>query len=211
MVCVHGGVQEWIRNVKGRLCLSVKSLVVLFVWYYFVRTKIVFWYPHLRIKSWSLKGCPLFRGICMYTWTSWLLWKKLKEKKLQTRNKYFFLPFVATAKKKVKRSRLLTFSKFLICVSMHADPQCLPSCLVKHFQHFRLDSHEPQAASVLSHGNYSLLPWQNNNSLNKEHNTDELSDLTHFTAHPPSPSSFLSFHPVSFFFSDLFSVVDSFF
>ena len=119
---------------------------------------------------------------------------------LQTRNKYFFLPLVATAKKKVKRSRLLTFSKFLICVSMHADPQCLPSCLVKHFQHFRLDSHEPRAAFVLSHGNYSLLPWQNNNSLNKEHNTDELSDLTHFTAHPPSPSSFLSFHPVSFFF-----------
>lgn len=103
-------------------------------------------------------------------------------------------------KKKVKRRRLLTFSKFLICVSMHADPRCLPSCLVKHFQHFRLDSHEPRAASALSHGNYSLLPWQNNNSLNKEHNTDELSDLTHFTAHPPSPSSFLSFHPVSFLF-----------
>lgn len=74
---------------------------------------------------------------------------------------------------------------------MHADPQCLPSCLGKHFQHFRLDSHEPRAASVLSHGNYSLLPWQNNNSLNKEHNTDELSDLTHFTA-PPSLSLFSS-------------------
>lgn len=70
---------------------------------------------------------------------------------------------------------------------MHTDPQCLPSCLAKHFQHFRLDSHEPRAASLLSHGNYSLLPWQNNNSLNKEHNTDEFSDLTHFTA----PSFFL--------------------
>lgn len=60
---------------------------------------------------------------------------------------------------------------------------------------------------MLSHGNYSLLPWQNNNSLNKEHNTDELSDLTHFTATPPP---FPLFRPVSFF-SDLFSVVDSFF
>lgn len=49
--------------------------------------------------------------------------------------------------------------------------------------------HEPRAASVLSHGNYSLLPWQNNNSLNKEHNTDELSDLTHLLPlRSPSPS-----------------------
>ena len=85
---------------------------------------------------------------------------------------------------------------------MPADPQCLASCLGKHFQHFRLDSHEPRAASVLSHGNYRLLPWQNNKSLNKEHNTDELSELSHFTAtHPPFPTSSLpSSYPVSFNF-----------
>lgn len=80
---------------------------------------------------------------------------------------------------------------------MHADPQFLPSCLGKHFQHFRLDSHEPWAASVLSHGNYSLLPWQNNNSFSKEHNTDELSDLTHFTA--TSPPLFPHFIQYCFF------------
>lgn len=89
---------------------------------------------------------------------------------------------------------------------MHADPRCLPQCLDKQFQHLLLDSHEPQAASVLSHGNYSLLPWQNNNSLNKEHDTDELSDLTHFTAvitpffPNPHPSHFIqhSFFPLFF-------------
>lgn len=72
---------------------------------------------------------------------------------------------------------------------MHNDPHCPPSCYGKHFHHFCLDSHEPWVASVLSHGNYSLLPWQNNNSLNKEHNTDELSDFA-----TPSPPPFSSFH-----------------
>lgn len=66
------------------------------------------------------------------------------------------------------------------------DPQCLLFSLGKHYQNFCLNSHGPKIPSVLSLVNYSLLSWQNNNRLNKEHNTDELFDLTHFTATPHS-------------------------
>lgn len=84
---------------------------------------------------------------------------------------------ILLAKKKVKRS-----------LFVHIDPQCLRSCLGKHFLHFRLDRCEPQTAFVLSHGNYRLLPWQNNNSRNKERGTDELTALMDFYCPLPSIS-----------------------
>lgn len=87
---------------------------------------------------------------------------------------------IPLAKKTVKQSLLL-----------HIDPRCLRSCLGKHFLHFRLDRCEPQTAFVLSHGNYRLLPWQNNNnnSRNKERGTDELTALMDFYCPLPSISS----------------------
>lgn len=87
---------------------------------------------------------------------------------------------IPLAKKKVKQSLFL-----------HIDPQCLRSCLGKNFLHFRLDRCEPQTAFVLSHGNYRLLPWQNNNSRNKERGTDELTALMDFYC--PLPSIFFHF------------------
>lgn len=54
-----------------------------------------------------------------------------------------------------------------------------------------LNTHEHSTASVLSHGNYSLLPLQNNSSFNKECNTDERSNLTHFTDTPLSFPRFI--------------------
>lgn len=72
---------------------------------------------------------------------------------------------------------------------IHIDPRCVLSCLGKQFLHFRLDWCEPQTAFVLSHGNYRLLPWQNNNRCNKERSADELTALMHFYCPLPSISS----------------------
>lgn len=95
---------------------------------------------------------------------------------------------VPLAKKKVKQSCLLTFPN-PCCIWIYIDPWCLHFCLGKHFLHFHLDWREPQTAFVLSHDNYRLLPWQNNNLCNKERLTDELTALMPFYCPLPSISS----------------------
>lgn len=98
----------------------------------------------------------------------------------------FLLP-----RKRLNRAASWHFPQSLLYLDSYW-PTVPPFSLGKHFPHFRLDWHEPQTAFVLSHGNYRLLPWQNNNRCNKEHGTDELTALMHFYCPLPSISSWPS-------------------
>lgn len=100
---------------------------------------------------------------------------------------FFLYPNFASASKQDKG--LLTFAKV---PNLYFDAcwyTMLSFMLRQTFQVLLSGFTWPRKAFVLSLCNYSLFLWQNNNSHSKDHNTDEFSDLTHFTvnASPPFP------------------------